>query len=310
MAIPDYQTLMRPVLAAVADGAPHRARDLVPLLANQFNLSEQEQKQFLPSGAQQVLDNRVHWAITYLGKAGLLSRPQRGYVQVTPAGMNALHDFPDRIDNKALMAFPTFQEFRLQSKPSQTAPAIAPVPTQVGESATPEEILEGSWTALRETLGEELLAKVRDSTPKFFEKLVLDLLIAMGYGGSLTDAATMLGTSGDEGVDGVIKEDKLGLDVVYVQAKRWGAQVGRPTVQAFAGSLEGQRARKGVMITTSSYSPDAKAYVEKIEKRIVLIDGRRLVELMIEHNVGTTTARSYEIKRIDTDYFEEDTAIS
>jgi len=306
--IPDYQTLMRPVLVAVADGSEHRARDLIPLLADEFKLSEQERKQLLPSGGQRVIDNRVYWAMTYLAKAGLLARPKRGYVQISDAGRKALQDHPTRIDNTILMTFPRFQEFRLQSKGAQpvaAGPASLPV-----DAATPEETIEGTWKALRETLGDELLAKVREASPKFFERLVLDLLVAMGYGGSFADAATMLGASGDQGVDGVIKEDKLGLDVLYVQAKRWEAQVGRPVVQAFAGSLEGQRARRGVMITTSTFSPDAKAYVEKIEKRIVLIDGERLVELMTEHNVGTTTARIYEVKRIDNDYFEEDTPIA
>lgn len=307
MPIPDYQTLMRPVLAAVAEGTELRARDLVPLLADQFSLSEEERKQFLPSGGQQVFDNRVFWAITYLAKAGLLSRPRRGYVQITPVGQKALHNHPDRIDNKVLMTFPSFQDFRVQSRVNEPTPARPA--SEPGDGSTPEEALEENWKALRETLGQELLTRVRDAPPKFFEQLVLDLLVAMGYGGSFADAATMLGKSGDQGVDGVIKEDKLGLDQLYVQAKRWEGQVGRPVVQAFAGSLEGQRARKGVMITTSTFSPDAKAYVEKIEKRIVLIDGKRLVDLMMEYNVGTTTARTYEIKRIDIDYFEEDAPI-
>ena len=306
MPIPDFQTLMRPVLAALSDGSPHRSRDLIPALSDQFGLSEHDRKQLLPSGAQEVMDNRVFWAMTHLAKAGLLSRPQRGFAQITPAGSKALLDNPARIDIKVLMNYPGFREFRFQTATQSPAAASHAQPADAG---TPEEILEGTWKSLKDTLGAELLAKVKASSPKFFEKLVLDLLLAMGYGGSLADAATMLGTSGDQGVDGVIKEDKLGLDVVYVQAKRWDNQVSRPVVQAFAGSLEGQRARKGVMITTSTFSTDALAYVGKIEKRIVLIDGARLVDLMIEHNIGTAIARIYEVKRIDTDYFEEDSSI-
>ena len=302
VAIPDYQSLMRPLLAAVADGSPHRVRDLVAVIADDFHLSEEERKQLLPSGTQRVIDNRVFWATTYLRKAGLLSTPQRGFIEITPTGRAVLQKNPKRVDVSVLMQFPSFQAFR--SKPKAEAGSKSTV-TGLGDVATPEETLEATWFSLKKSLAEEVLGKVRDSSPKFFERLVLDLLVRMGYGGSFADAATMLGTSGDEGVDGVIKEDKLGLDVVYVQAKRWGNQVGRPQVQAFAGSLEGQRARKGVMITTSTFSSDAKAYVEKIEKRIVLIDGQRLVELMIEHNVGTATARTYEVKRIDNDYFDD-----
>lgn len=260
----------------------------------------------MPSGTQRVIDNRVFWAVTYMKKAGLLSTPQRGFTQITPIGLQVLKEHPTRVDNTVLSKFPSFQAFKA---PKPSGPVVKPTVAVPSDGATPEESLEATWSQLKSSLEEELLAKVKDSSPKFFEKLVLDLLVGMGYGGSFADAATMLGRSGDQGVDGVIKEDKLGLDVVYVQAKRWGQQVSGADVQAFAGSLEGHHARKGVMITTSTFSPAAIAYVEKIEKRIVLIDGQRLVDLMIEHDVGTTTARTYKVKRIDNDYFEEDVPI-
>ncbi len=302
MAIPDYQTLMRPLLVAAADGNPHSVRELVPKLADEFSLSAEERSQLLPSGKTLVIVNRINWAATYLRKAGLLSTPQRGFVKITPLGEKVLRDYPERVDNKVLTQFAPFRDFLAASKP---VAAIDPSTTPANDVSTPEEMLERAWSALRANLEQELLVKVRESSPKFFEKLILDLLVSMGYGGSLADPATTLGASGDEGVDGVIKQDKLGLDVVYVQAKRWTNQVGRPLVQAFAGSLEGRRARKGVMFTTSDFSSDAKAYVEKIEKRIVLIDGLRLVKLMIEHNVGITTSLTYEVKRIDSEYFED-----
>lgn len=306
MAIPDYQTLMRPVLAAVADGSPHRIRDLVPLLADQYKLSDEERNQLLPSGMQRILDNRVGWAVSYMKKAGLLTSPQKGVTQITSVGLQVLKDHPERVDNSVLAQFPSFQEFKAPK------PATIAKPTSVGisDGQTPEESLEATWSQLNASLGQALLLKIKDASPKFFEKLVLDLLVRMGYGGSFADAATMLGKSGDQGVDGVIKEDKLGLDMVYVQAKRWDQQVAGAEVQAFAGSLEGHHAQKGVFITTSGFSPAAKAYVEKIQKRIVLIDGQRLVELMIEHNVGITTTRNYEVKRIESDYFEEDAPLT
>jgi len=306
MTIPDYQTLMRPVLAAVADGSSHRIRDLVVLLADKYKLSPEERNQLLPSGAQRVLDNRVGWAASYMKKAGLLSSPQKGFTQITSVGLQVLKEHPDRLDNSVLAQFPSFQEFKAPKPTTSSKQAIV----AVSDDKTPEESLEATWSALNASLGETLLAKIKDSSPKFFEMLVLDLLVRMGYGGSLADAATMLGKSGDQGVDGVIKEDKLGLDMVYVQAKRWDQQVGGAEVQAFAGSLEGHHAQKGVFITTSTFSPAARAYVEKIQKRIVLIDGQRLVELMIEYNVGTAVTRSYEVKRMESDYFEEDPLVT
>lgn len=301
MGVPDYQTIMLPLLEQTADKQLHRVRELIPPLAAHFGLSTEDQALLLPSGTQPVFDNRAFWAVTYIRKAGLIESPKRGYIQITPAGEALLAKKPAKVNNALLMQYPGFQEFR---KP-KVLPAT-PLPTATTDEATPEETLETTWLLLRNGLGQDLLAKVKSCSPKFFERLVVDLLVKMGYGGSVSDAGTTIGQSGDGGIDGVIKEDKLGLDVVYIQAKRWEAQVGRPTVQAFAGSLEGVRARKGVMITTSAYSSDALAYVKNIEKRIVLVDGAQLVDLMMNHHVGVATAKNYSVQKIDLDYFEED----
>ncbi len=294
---------MRPLLDACSDGQPKLLPDLQLAISNQFNLTAEELTQLLPSGRQAVFENRLNWAATYLYKAGLLTRPQRGFVQITATGHRVLKEYPTRVDISVLMKFESFREFR---RPTGTPPKQPHTTDQtVPDQSTPEEALETAWQSLRETTEQDLLIRTKGCSPKFFERLVLDLLVKMGYGGSLKDAAKVLGGSGDSGVDGVIKEDRLGLDVVYVQAKRWDGVVGRPVVQAFAGSLEGHRARKGVLITTSAFSPDAWKYVDQIEKRIVLIDGQQLAQLMMEHSVGAATYRSYDVKRIDTEYFDD-----
>jgi restriction system protein len=210
---------------------------------------------------------------------------------------------PPKINNALLMQYPSFQEFR-RPKPAQ--PGLPTLSTGVLEEATPEETMEATSLLLRNSLGQDLLAKIKTCSPKFFERLVVELLVKMGYGGSIADAGTTIGQSGDGGLDGIIKEDKLGLDVVYIQAKRWEGNVGRPTVQAFAGSLEGAKARKGVMITTSAYSADALSYVKNIEKRIVLVDGAQLVDLMMAHHVAVDTSKTYLVQKMDLDYFEDE----
>ena len=294
--IPGYQSIMLPLLEALSDGQDHRLRDLIGSLAQSFSLTKDEREQLLPSGRQAVFDNRVNWAKTYLGKAGLLMPVGRGVVRVSDSGRSVLAEQPSQLDSRYLTRFPEFQAFRSVSRKP------APIPT--ARSETPEEELEAIWQTLRDQTADDLLALVKAVTPTFFERLVVDVLVAMGYGGSRTDAAESVGRSGDGGIDGIIKEDKLGLDAIYVQAKRWDGVVGRPVVQAFAGSLEGVRARKGVLITTSTFSAEADAYVKQIEKKIVLIDGQRLMRLMFEHGVGVTTSRTYEIMRVDSDYFE------
>jgi restriction system protein len=299
MAIPDYQGWMLPLLQAVADGQDHVLRDLIGQLADQAGLTTAERQELLPSGQQTVISNRVQWAKTYLKKAGLLMQPGRGVIRITPEGKTVLSQKPAQINTALLKRYPDFLSFYQQVQPAQEA---ADTPD------TPEEALEAAHLALRSALADELLERLKTCSPGFFERMVVQLLVAMGYGGSLADAGQAIGRSGDDGIDGIIKEDKLGLDVVCVQAKRWQATVGRPVVQAFAGSMEGQRARKGVLITTANFSKDAEEYVSRIERKIVLIGGRRLTELMIDHDIGVSTARSYVVKKLDADYFTEDEA--
>lgn len=300
MTIPDFQTVMLPLLESMADGADHRLRDLIPVLADQFALSEEERRELLPSGRQARLDNRVIWAATYLKEAALVEPKGRGIQAITARGLQLLSERPERLSIKALQRFPEFVEFKKRTKVK-----VAPADEDAAGSGTLEESLEAIWKELRERLAQELLDKVRVASPGFFERLVVDLLVAMGYGGSHADAAQVVGGSGDGGIDGVIKQDPLGLDVVYVQAKRWTANVGRPEVQAFAGGLDGRQATKGVLITTSTFSGDARSFVDKISKKIVLIDGEQLAHHMIDYGVGAATSRSYGVQRVDLDYFEE-----
>ena len=302
MGVPDFQSLMLPLLAALGDGATRRLADLHDTLTERLNVSPHDVKELLPSGRQTRFRNRVAWAKVYLEQAGLVESPQRGLCRITDRGRAVLTQTPERIDIAFLSQFPDFVSYR--SGRGRAPESVGPVST--GEARTPEEALEATHQALREELAAELLDRVKKSPPSFFERLVVELLLRMGYGGSKKDAGEAIGGSGDGGVDGIIKEDRLGLDTIYVQAKRWDGTVGRPVVQAFAGSLEGQRARKGILITTSQFSSDARDYVERIEKKIVLIDGRLLANLMIEHGLGVATVATYEIKKIDSDYFAED----
>lgn len=299
MSIPGYQDFMLPLLQAVSDGGQYSIRDLTEQLANRVGLGQEERQQLLPSGQQTVVANRVAWAKSYLKKAGLIDSPKRGTVRITQDGLKALAQNPAVIDTQFLKRYPSFLGFYNRSGDE--------VDSQPAEATqTPDEVLEASYRGLRDALVDEVLDQVKTCSPVFFERLVVELLVAMGYGGTLADAGQAIGKSGDGGIDGIIKEDKLGLDVVCIQAKRWESTIGRPIVQGFAGSMEGIRARKGVLITTSSFSKEAAEYVRNIERRIVLIDGRQLAELMIDHNVGVTTARTYTIKRLDLDYFVED----
>jgi len=305
MAIPDYQTLMLPLLRLATDSREHRYRDAVEQLASEFRLTDAERAELLPSGTAPIFDNRVGWARTYLKQAGLLSSPKRGMFQITEAGRALLDTKPARINIALLEQYPTFVAFKARRKDKgdlEPKPKVAS-----GEAAsdeTPEDALAEAYKTLRRNLESELLDQVRSASPAFFERLVIDLLVGMGYGGSRQDAGRAIGRSGDEGIDGIIKEDKLGLDAIYVQAKRWEATVGRPDIQKFAGALQGQRANKGVFITTSTFSRDAEEYVNAINSKIILIDGERLAGLMIDHNVGVAPVGVYELKRVDSDYFE------
>jgi restriction system protein len=302
MSIPDFQTLMLPLLEASADGKDHRVRDFEPGIAARFNLSASEREQLLPSGRQTILANRLQWAKSYLKQAGLIEPVSRGLFRITDRGRATLSEHPPKVDKAYLLRFPEYQMFWERYR-SGSRVASAEEPTQ---AATPEEILEATSRQLEQQVADELLEYVQRISPAFFERLVIDLLVAIGYGGSRADAGRSVGRSGDGGIDGVINEDPLGLDTVYIQAKRWQNSVGRPVVQGFAGSLEGVRARKGVLITTSTFTPEAHDYVDRIEKRIVLIDGPKLAQLMLEHGVGVTRAHSYVISRVDVDYFEQD----
>lgn len=303
MAIPDYQGFMYPLLRAIANGHEHSIRDIVGQLADQLGLTAEERQQMLPSGQQSLVANRVGWAKTYLKKAGLLDNPKRGRVSITKAGLDALSNNPGAIDNEFLSRYPSFAEFLDRTPSDDNVPETA-----IEETKTPDEVLESSYQSLRDALADDLLEQVKACSPQFFERLVIDLLLAMGYGGSIADAGQALGRTGDGGIDGIIKEDKLGLDVVCIQAKRWDGTVGSPVIREFAGSMEGMRARKGVLITTGTFSKDAADFITRIERKIVLIDGKRLADLMIDHSIGVTIARTYTIKRLDSDYFVEDEA--
>lgn len=302
--IPDYQTLMLPVLKLSADGAEHRFRDVVERLAAGLGITEAERAELLPSGTAPLFDNRVGWARTYLKQAGLLESPRRGFLRITQRGLSALAKAPARIDVAYLDQFPEFRTFRTRRR--ETAGQVAEgAGQQPAESAlTPEDALAAAYGKLRAGLEEDVLEQAKAASPAFFERLVIDVLVAMGYGGTRQDAGRAIGRSGDGGIDGIIKEDRLGLDVIYVQAKRWDSTVGRPEIQKFAGALQGQRANKGVFITTSSFTRDAHDYVATISSKIILLDGETLAKLMVDHNVGVTPVGTYELKKVDSDYFE------
>jgi restriction system protein len=305
MPIPDYQTLMLPLLKIAGDGAIHSKRDVVPNLALQFGLSEDEQTELLPSGQQTIFSNRVGWARTYLKKALLIDYVLRGQFRITDRGKQVLAEHPAQIDNAFLSRFPEFVEFQRPARPI-AAGVDALVPT-VAEADSPDDLMATGYLNRRKQIEADVLAKVKSCSPEFFERLVVKLLTAMGYGGSLADAGKAIGQSGDSGVDGVIKEDKLGLEQIYIQAKRWdNTSVGRPEIQKFVGALHGKRARKGVFLTTSTFSKEAYEYAAALETKVILIDGPQLAELMFDHEVGVSTESTYVVKRIDNDFFEDD----
>lgn len=304
MAIPDYQSIMLPLLELVSDKREWVFRNVVEELSKKYSLNEEERKELLPSGQQPIFDNRVGWARTYMKKAGLIDSPKRGVLRISNKGLEVLQSKPERINVKFLQKFPEFVEFQTLKRDENEAIAV----TDNDIEQTPEESLDISYQKIRKALALELLNKVMSLTPSFFEKLVVELLVNMGYGGSIKDAGRAIGRSGDEGIDGTIKEDKLGLDVIYIQAKRWqpGNVVGRPELQKFVGALAGQGAKKGIFITTSSFTKEALDYSPKNETKIVLIDGERLAQLMIDYDLGVSLINKYEIKRIDNDYFGEE----
>ncbi|WP_127133065.1 restriction endonuclease [Pseudoflavitalea rhizosphaerae] len=305
MSIPDYQTIMLPLLKLLSDRKEYLFKDVIALLGKQFKLTEEQMSELLPSGQSLLFANRVGWARTYLKKAGLLDSPKRGVVCITERGLQVLKGNPKRIDNNLLKQFPEFVEF--QNIKKEDSGSLEQIDTTQVEKQTPEETIDLAYQNIRQSLAQELIDTVRRLSPAFFERLVVELLVKMGYGGSMKDAGKAIGKTGDEGIDGTIKEDKLGLDIIYIQAKRWqaGNVVGRPELHKFVGALAGQGAKKGIFITTSTFSKDALNYAPKNETKIVLIDGVQLAQLMIDYNLGISVQRSYEIKRLDNDYFEE-----
>ncbi|HUJ79468.1 MAG TPA: restriction endonuclease [Nitrospiria bacterium] len=308
MPVPDFQTLMLPVLeqlSAGGDQAPATVREAV---AKRFDLTPADLSQLLPSGRQGVFANRVAWALGYLKQAGIVESPKRGIYRITDRGRTALTGKPTRIDIPFLMQYPEFVAFRTAPASSDESRArTTDVKDEETDAAlTPDEQIRLGYSRLRESLASQLLERVRQVSPKFFEELVIDLLVAMGYGGSREDAAAVVGGAGDEGIDGIIKEDRLGLDTIYVQAKRWTNSVGRPDIQRFAGALQGRKARKGVYITTSTYTADARAYVENLQTTIVLIDGKQLAQLMLDHDIGVSEIGTFKTLKLDEDYFVED----
>ncbi len=318
VSIPDYQPMMLPLLEFVSDGQEHPSSEPLDYLATRFGISEDERQARLPSGINMLYD-RMHWSLSYLRQAKLLESVKRGYIRITERGRSALATKPSRIDNRYLQQFPEFEQFLLRKRRvngrTETAPSSSesaqneePVSIEhvLTQSVTPKETLESSFAALQHELASELLSRIRQCSPRFFEQLVVDLLVKMGYGGSRQDAGEAIGRSGDEGIDGIIKEDRLGLDAIYIQAKRWERTVGRPEVQQFAGALHGQRAKKGIFITTSQFTHEALDYVRAIDTKIVLIDGEHLTSYMIEHDVGVSIVSTYQLKRVDFDYFEEE----
>lgn len=302
--IPDFQTLMLPVLKEVSDGKEHKICDVVNSLAKQFSLGDEELTIMISSGTQSVFYNRISWAKTHLKKARLIESETKGTIKITERGKQVLQEKPTRIDIKFLKKFDEFVEFRNKSNSKKEKPEIE---TDY-DNQTPEELIETAFQDFQKSLAEDLLEKIRSVSPSFFEKLVVALLVKMGYGGSIKDAGKAVGKTGDEGIDGIIKEDKLGLDVIYVQAKRWKENniIGRPEIQKFVGALAGQGAKKGIFITASSFSKEALEYKPMNDTKVILIDGMELANYMIEYNLGVAPLHNYELKKIDSDYFDEE----
>lgn len=307
MAVPDYQSIMLPLLEfAAKEGREISTGEAIEALSAWFGLTDDDLKEMLPSGAQGTFANRVGWAATYLKQAGVLEPTRRGFFRISRRGEELLKKKPVRVDVNLLKSYPEFLEFQQRrSIRAGERKGAAAICSDKG-TATPSEVLEGAYENLRDGLAAELLVKLKKATPSFFERIVVELLVKMGYGGSRIDAGKAIGRSGDGGIDGIIKEDRLGLDTVYVQAKRWDNNpVGRPDVMQFAGALQAQKAGKGIFITTSRFTDDARTYVTQIGSKIVLVDGAQLSQLMIEHDVGVSTVVQYPVKKIDGDYFDE-----
>lgn len=306
MAIPTYEDIMLPLLELIADGNEHEMRQLVGQISDRMGLTSEERSQLLASGRRRVIEDRSHWSRHYLIKAGLVEPIRRGWIRITPAGKELIARKPARVDKAFLIAnYPALGEYLDSVQANRGSRTDSPAPV-IGNDQTPEETLEEAYLQLRNELADELLSTVKEMSPQSFERLVVELLVKMGYGGSLKDAGQAVGKTADGGIDGIIKEDRLGLDTIFLQAKRYTDQsVGRPAIQEFVGALQGFRARKGVFITTSHFSSTAVDYVKHIDTKVVLIDGRQLVEYMIDFDLGVTRANVFEVKRLDSDYFED-----
>lgn len=303
MTVPGFQDFMYPFLKQLEDGKEYKLQDLYVLLAKHFNLTEEDIAEKLPSGKQTLLENRIGWARTYLKKSGLIKVVRRAVFKITEEGLKVIND-PNlkRIDRKFLTRYESFNEFINNTSHNKKAPKES----DEGEQ-TPLELIDYNYNILKNELQELLLEKILECSPAFFEHLIVDLIVAMGYGGSVNDAGRAIGKTGDEGIDGIIKEDVLGLDMIYLQAKRWkvDSTVSRPDIQGFVGSLVGKKASKGIFITTAKFSKEARNYAESIDKRVILIDGKELTHLMFKYNVGVSDENTFTIKKVDLDFFEE-----
>jgi restriction system protein len=303
--IPTYEQIMLPLLKLLADKGEHSLQEADDILSKQFNLTEKERGELLPSGQQPVFRNRLGWARTYMKKAGLLATPQRAKFKITDRGLELLRENPNEITAQILTRYQEFVDFKSIRKTKDNKEEINISDEENTSDKTPEEALEYAFQKLRFELAKEVLDVVKNCSPGFFEKLVVDLIVRMGYGGSRKDAGQALGRSGDGGIDGIVKEDKLGLDTIYLQAKRWDNPVPVKEIRDFTGALASKKAKKGIFITTSSYPQSVYEFVTQVEYKIILINGEQLAELMIEHNVGLSTINEYQVKKIDNDYFEE-----
>jgi restriction system protein len=303
MSIPDFQSFFKPLLDIAADAQEHSITETRETIAKKFKLTADDLSEVLPSGTQTKFDNRVAWAKSYFVQAKVLESPRRAHFKITERGMDLYKQGHDRIDAKILSQYPEFVEFHNPPRQNRNSTTES---SSESLSETPEELLEKAYQNIRNDLAGEILGRIKANNPVFFENLVVDLMVAMGYGGSRSDAGQSIGQIGDEGIDGIIKEDRLGLDVIYLQAKRWEGTVGRPEVQKFVGALHGKRAKKGVFITTGKFSGEANDYVKSIDPKVILIDGKALANYMIDFSLGTSTSVIYEIKRIDSDYFVDE----
>ena len=302
--IPDFQSLMLPLLKSIQNGKDYSTAEVINSLAKEFDLTDEDLSQFLPSGTQKTFNNRVYWAKAHLKMAGLIENLKKGIFKITLEGQKILSENPSNINLRFLKQIPAYTDWLDKSKEENNKEVTEDTDIE-NEIETPEEIIDKNFLKIRKNLALELLSKVKNGTPSFFENLVVDLLVKMGYGGSIKDAGKAIGKSGDEGIDGIIKEDKLGLDIIYIQAKRWDNVVGRPEIQKFVGALAGQGAKKGIFITTAKFTKEASEYQPKNETKIVLIDGEQLADFMIDYDLAVSQKNKYIIKQIDNDYFEE-----